>query len=113
MGALLDLLSINAGNTLFHTEEYMRYIDTHYNFLKENGSVVVDIDPGLAFKFEYNFFSLLVELKYNFEDFVVFLVMNQMRNPMEMTRDFKSLVVPNPEVLSNLKTLYRHQNKRV
>ena len=113
MGALLDMLSIDAGNSLYHTEEYMLYIRSHYNFLKENGAATVDVEPGLAYKFEYNFFSLLVELKYNFEDFVVFLVMNQMTSPMEMTRDFKSLVIPQPEVLANLKSLYRHQNKRV
>lgn len=113
MGAILDSLALNGGNTIFHTEEYMRYISTHVPYLKENGAGSAEINPGLAYKFEYNFFSLLVELQYDFEDFVVLLLVNGFRCPTEMRKDFKQLIVPNPEVLANLKSLFRHQNKRV
>jgi hypothetical protein len=113
MGALLDSLAIDGGNAIYHTEEYMRYISSHVPYLKENNAGTVEINPGLAYKFEFNFFSLLVELQYEFEDFVVLLLVNGFRCPTEMDRDFKQLTIPNPEVLSNLKNLFRHQNKRI
>lgn len=113
MGALLNGLMIDQGNSLYHSAEFMRYIDNHVNYLKENGASVVDVDPGLVYKFEYNFFSLLVELKYNFEDHMVLLLVNGFKSPTDMTREFKSIVVPNPEVLTNLKQLFRYQNKRI
>ncbi len=113
MSTLLEGLMISGGNSIYHSAEYMRYIDNHVNYLKQNGGAVVDVDPGLVHKFEYNFFSLLVELKYEFEDFVVLLIVNGFKSPTDMTREFRQLIVPNPEVLTNLKQLFRHQNKRI
>jgi hypothetical protein len=113
MSTLLDSLAIEAGNPLFHSEEYMRYISAHVPYLKENGAGRVEVNPGLAYKFEYNFFSLLVELQYDFEDFVVLLLVNGFRCPTEMRKDFRQLILPNPEVLAKVKSLFRHQNKRI
>ncbi len=113
MSALLDTLAIQAGNSVFHTEEFMYYISTHLKYLRENGASQVAVEKGLVSKFEYNFFSLLIELNYDFEDFMVLLLMNGFTDPTEMTREFSLLVLPNQEVLRNLKQLYQHQNKRI
>lgn len=112
MSVLLEELMIEEGNSIFHTPEYMLYIRSHLLYLKAN-SGRVELDAGLVYKFEYNFYSLLVELKYPFEDFVVLLIVNGFNDPIEMTKDFRSLLVPAPEVVSRLKSLYRHQNKRI
>lgn len=112
MSAILDGLTLPSGNTLYHTVEFMRYIRTHVPYLKEN-AVAAEINPGLAYKFEYNFFSLLIELKYPFEDYVILLLVNNFTCPTEMRRTFNQLIIPNPEVISDLKTMYRHQNKRI
>lgn len=112
MGAILDGLAISGGNSLYHSVEFMRYIRTHVPYLKQN-SVGVEINPGLAHKFEYNFFSLLVELKYPFEDYMILLLVNNFTCPTEMRMTFNNLVIPNPEIISSLKSMYRHQNKRI
>ena len=112
MSAILDGLAKEGGNTLFHSVEFMRYISTHVPYLKQNAGRA-EINSGLAYKFEYNFFSLLVELKYEFEDFVILLLANDFTCPTEMKQDFKQLIIPDPEVVSNLKTMFRHQNKRI
>lgn len=112
MSALLEGLMIEEGNSIFHTPEYMLYIRSHLLYLKAN-SARVELDAGLVYKFEYNFYSLLVELKYPFEDFVILLIVNGFNDPIEMTKDFRSLLVPGPEIISRLKSLYRHQNKRI
>lgn len=113
MSALLDTLALQAGNSVFHTEEFMYYISTHLKYLRENGASQVAVDKGLVNKFEYNFFSLLVELKMDFEDFMVLLLMNGFTDPSEMTGEFQLLTLPDPEALKTLKQLYRYQNKRI
>lgn len=112
MGAILDSLAKDGGNALYHTVEFMRYIRTHVPYLKQN-AVPVEINPGLAYKFEYNFFSLLVELNYPYEDYMILLLVNDFTCPTEMRKEFNQLFLPNPEVISSLKSMYRHQNKRI
>lgn len=113
MGALLDTLSIAEGNPTFHSAEFLAYIASHMLYIKQNGLAETPIDPGLSYKFEFNFFSLLVEMKLNFEDFGILLLVNGFKCPTEMTRAFKVLKMPSEEVITRLKQLYQYQNKRV
>lgn len=109
----LDMLMQSSGNELYHSADYMHYITTHLKYLKENGASQTEINRGLVNKFQFNFFSLLVELNYSAEDFIPLLLINGFSSPSEMTNEFEVMTIPNPEVLSNLKSLYRYQNKRV
>lgn len=113
MSETLNQKMIDGGSDIFHTPEYMHYISTHLKFLKESGATKVGVKRGLINQFEYNFYSLLVELKCNIEDFIPILLINGFTDPTELTMEFTELVMPDPEVLNGLKRLYRHQNKRV
>jgi hypothetical protein len=112
MSTLLDNLAIDAGNSAYHGEDFLLYIRSHLLYLKDY-SVPVPLDKGLVYKFEYNLYSLLVEMKYAFEDFPIIMIVNGFTSPEEMTRDFTTMLIPDPQVVAQLKTLFLSKTSRV
>ncbi|MNH68838.1 hypothetical protein D3C73_209250 [compost metagenome] len=112
MSQLLNNLMQVEGATTFHTPEFLSYIHTHEAYLKAN-SIKTPLDPGLVHKFEYNFMSLLVELKLPIENLLIFMVVNDLDCPTQMTRDFKEMRLPDLGVVDNLKNLYLQTPGRI
>lgn len=112
MSQLLNNLMQRDGATIFHTPEFLSYVHAHEAYLKAN-SVKTPLDPGLVHKFEYNFMSLLVELKLPIENLLIFMVVNDLDCPTQMTKDFKEMRLPDESVVANLKNLYLQTPGRI
>lgn len=112
MSQLLNNLMTSGGATTFHTPEFLSFVHTHEAYLKAN-SVVTTLDPGIVHKFEYNFMSLIVELKYPVENLLIFMVVNDLDCPTQMTRDFKEMRLPDVGIIENLKSLYLQTPGRI
>lgn len=106
MSVVLDQMMVNSGNTLYHTPEFLAYVHSHKAVLKQN-SVRTPLDPGKVHVFEFNFMSMLIELGYPMENLLFFMMVNDITDPIEMTRDLKELWLPDPGLMDNLKSLYR------
>lgn len=112
MSELLSGAMISGGNDIYHTPEFLGFVRSHKNYLKQN-CVSAPLDPGIVHKFEYNFMSLLVEMKYPVEDIIIFMVVNDLNCVTEMDSTFTNLLVPDPGVVENLKSLYRQTPGRI
>ncbi|MNH53867.1 hypothetical protein D3C77_654850 [compost metagenome] len=112
MSQLLNNLMVVDGDTTFHSPEFLSFIHTHEAYLKAN-CVKTPLDPGIVHKFEYNFMSLIVELKYPIENLLIFMVVNDLDCPTQMTRDFKEMRLPDLGVVNTLKSLYLQTPGRI
>lgn len=112
MGALLDNLMVASGDNTYHSPEFLTYVRAHKNLLLQ-GSVVTPLDPGIVHKLEYNFLSLLIELSYPVENLMIMMVVNGFTCPTQMRKDFKNLVVPNPDMVATIKRMYRQVESRI
>lgn len=112
MSVLLSNLMVPEGATTFHSPEFLSFVHTHEAYLKAN-SVKTPLDPGIVHKFEYNFMSLIIELGYPVENLLIFMVVNDLDCPTQMTRDFKEMRLPDLQVVDNLKSLYLQTPGRI
>ncbi|MNI70056.1 hypothetical protein D3C76_89270 [compost metagenome] len=112
MSALLNTLMVSSGDTMFHSPDFLSFVHAHEAYLKAN-CVKTPLDPGPVHKFEYNFMSLMIELGYPIENLLIFMVVNDLDCPTQMTVAFKEIMVPDPGVVNNLKNLYRQTPGRI
>lgn len=112
MSQLLNNLMVSSGNTVFHSSEFLSYVHVHEAYLKAN-SVKSPLDPGVVHKLEYNFMSLIIELGYPVENLLIFMVVNDLDSPDQMTVDFKEILLPDINVINNLKSLFVQMPGRV
>ncbi|MND13035.1 hypothetical protein D3C87_1254350 [compost metagenome] len=112
MSQLLNNLMQRDGDTNFHSPEFLSFVHTHEAYLKAN-SVRTPLDPGIVHKFEYNFMSLIVELGFPIENLLIFMVVNDLDCPTQMTKDFKEMRLPDISVVENLKSLYLQTPGRI
>lgn len=112
MSAILAGTMVQGGNDIYHSAEFLSFIHSHETYLKAS-CVSAPLDPGVVHKFEFNFMSLLVELGYPIEDLIIFMVVNDFNCITDMTSDFKEIRIPDLNVVSNLKSLYRQTPGRI
>lgn len=112
MSELLNGTMVNGGSNIYHSADFLGFAYSHKNYIKAH-CVPAPLDPGIVHKFEYNFMSLLITMKYPVEDLIIFMVANDLRCVTEMTSDFKTLLVPDSGVVENLKNLYRQTPGRI
>lgn len=112
MASVLNEGMVDSGGDVFHTPEFLAYVQSHESLLKRY-SVVTELDPGMVHKLEYNFMSLLIELRYPVENIMFFMVANDIEDPTQFTGDTKSIVLPSVEVMDRLKNLYLQRPGRI
>ncbi|MOA70742.1 hypothetical protein D3C78_1998490 [compost metagenome] len=57
--------------------------------------------------------SLIVELGFPIENLLIFMVVNDLDCPTQMTKDFKEMRLPDISVVENLKSLYLQTPGRI
>lgn len=112
MSASINSMMVNAGNTIYHSPEFLTYAHAHKALLLQ-GSVSVPLDPGIVHVFEYNFVSLLIELGYPVENLIIMMIVNGFTCPTQMTKEFKNLIVPNPDMVSTIKRMFLQGESRI
>lgn len=112
MSASLNALMVRDGDNIYHSPEFLTFVHTHEHYLKAN-SVKAPLDPGIVHVFEYNFMSLIIELGYPIENLLIFMVVNDIDCPTQMTGEFKELRIPDPDVVDNIKSLFRQMPGRI
>lgn len=105
MSTILNSLMVSSGDTVFHSVEFLRFVHDHENYLKSS-SVVTNLDPGIVYQCEYNFMSLLVTLKYPIENIMMFMVVNDIDDPIQLSKEFIQMRLPDTGVMEQLKNLF-------
>lgn len=112
MSAILNSLMVPSGDTVFHSVEFLRFVHDHENYLKAS-SVLTNLDPSIVYQCEYNFMSLLVQLKYPIENIMMFMVVNDIDDPIQLTKEFVQMKLPDTGVMEQLKSLFLLASGRV
>jgi hypothetical protein len=100
----------NPGDLLFYTDSFRRVLEDHRIYLRETGNVnKVVIAPGLAYRFEFNFYGLM---KYkNVPPHLWWLLMRmmEMTSPDQMTREMSYYLYPDESVLTQIRSFHASQ----
>lgn len=112
MSNALTSQMVNFGSTVYHTDEFFAFVKTHEQIIKES-SVSTPLDIGVVHKLEYNFVSLLIELRYPLENLAFFMIANDLIDPTDMTIEMVSMNLPDEALMDRLKDLYRQKAGRI
>jgi hypothetical protein len=108
MGSRLNELCKDIGNSTFFTEEYLTYITTHLKFIREHSSTQIHtVDNQLVHKNMSDFFGLFMDMGIRYEDHQLLMMVNGILDPLDLTEEFTTLILPDGDLIDRLKLLFR------
>lgn len=108
MGAKLNELSRDIGNSVFFTTEFITYISSHLKFIREHSSTtVMELDKGLIHKNMNDFYGLFMDMGIRYEDHQLVMLINSFTDPFSLTEEVESILMPSGNLVDTLKTLFR------
>jgi hypothetical protein len=108
MGRRLNELCNDIGNADFFSENYLTYISTHMKFIREHATTsVMEIDEQLVHKNMNDFYGLFMDMGVRYEDHQLLMLINGFSDPMDLTAEVKTIVVPSGGLIDRLKLMYR------
>jgi hypothetical protein len=94
----------NAGDALYYDEGFRRVLEDHRVYLRTVGNVKrVTIQPGLAYRFEFNFYGLLKF--HSVPQYLWWIIMRmlEMTSPDQMTRNLPLYFFPDESILTQIR----------
>jgi len=109
---LISSLAINPGSPIFYDRLFRITLESYLTWLINDSSTQqINIDPQLAYKFEGDFFGLL--LQYNIKPYLhwVIMRMNGLTSPLDSEADINTLLIPNDAVIEQIRQSYVSTNR--
>ncbi len=96
----------NPSDLLYYDDRFRRVLEDHRIYIRNNGNVrKVNISPGLAYRFEFNFYGLL--RFHGVPQHLWWLIMRlldpEMTSPDEMSRTLQYYIYPDEAVLTQIR----------
>jgi hypothetical protein len=111
----IDDLMLDPGPTIYYNDEFRRVLEDHMTVLRTSaGTRIIDIDAGTAYKFEADFYGLLVQLNVPLHLHWVVLRVNNMTNPSEFKvprTEGIELRIPDPNAIGQILQSHRTTRK--
>ncbi|EKD89522.1 MAG: hypothetical protein ACD_33C00046G0003 [uncultured bacterium] len=100
----IDSLMTNTGPAIFHDQAFLAVLEDHMSYLRSHPTtVVLNIDPNKAYKYEFDLNGLL--LLYSVPTYLHWLTMrmNNMTSPTDYRKDKLILLVPNDGIVGHIR----------
>lgn len=97
---------------MYYMDGFRAELEEHLAYLRSaKDARIVQVDPGLAYRYEFNFYALLDSLKVPKHMQWLVMRLTGMRSPDEMDRTFQAFILPDEimveQIRSNWATLHR------
>ena len=109
---LIDNLMNDPGDDIWYDQTFRITLEDHLTWLKNNsGTLQITIAANDAYKYEGDFFGLLN--KYNAPPYLHWIIMrmNGLTSPSDSDASINTLLVPNLNVLDNIRQSYISMNR--
>lgn len=108
MGTRLNNMQQDDGSDYLYTDAYLTYMASHMRFLREHSSTIkVELDQGLVHKNMNDFYGLFMDMEIRYEDHQLLMMVNGYNDPLELTEEVETLLIPDGALVDSLKQLYR------
>ncbi|MND14836.1 hypothetical protein D3C81_193450 [compost metagenome] len=97
----------DAGATVYYDQAFRRVLETHMGLLRNlQETRYIEIEKHLAYKYEFDFYGLLQELKIPMNLHWVIMRVNNMVDPREFKSTMERFLFPPAEVVDNIRKLH-------
>lgn len=108
----IDALMLNDGPTIYYDEDFRNVMEDHMTLLRTSATTqVIAVDPGKAYKYEFDLWGFLTEYNVPVELHWIAMRMNQMTSPMDFGPAVETMLIPDPGVISKIQQ--SHSTTRV
>jgi hypothetical protein len=108
MGAKLNDLGRNTGSSVYNNSAYMNYISSHLKWLREHPTTgLIALDKKIIHKNLNDFIGLFIDIGIRYEDHLIMMLVNNYLDPFDLTEEVETLIVPNNQVVDQLKLIFR------
>lgn len=99
------------GDTTFYEPAFMAILEDHRVYLAQesNGSTLVEVPPGEAWRFRFNFYGLLAHMDVRVEFRWITMRVNDLVNPKDYDGTLTTLRMPNLAMLNSLADIFNTQ----
>lgn len=88
----------------YYTDAFRNVLESHLSFLRGHSTTqYIAVDPGSAYRFEYNLYLLLTDLNYPSHMHWLIMRLSGLTSPLDMRENFTTLVVPDQSIVDQLK----------
>jgi len=99
----INALAINPGPAIFYDPDFRNVLEDHLTKLKSSvRTITVNVDPMLAYRFEYSFYALLNALNVPVFKHWITLRMLGYRSQFDVDRTITTIYVPSDTELNQL-----------
>lgn len=101
---LVDNLMNDSGPLDYYDPSFRQVLEDHLSYLRNHPTtVMVNVEPARAYKFEFDLFSLLGVYTIPVHFHWLTMRMNKMVMPSEATKELRSLLVPDFAVVERIR----------
>lgn len=102
---------LTGGPQVFYTPEFRAVVEDHLTYLKQQvTNTVVDISPHDAYKYQGDFFGILLEYKVLPQFHWIVMRMNDMMSPKDYDGETLTFIRPDEKVLISLANTFNSQS---
>lgn len=107
----LEELMLVEGPVLHYDAGFRRVLEDHMTYLRSHASTIsMDVDAGVAYRFESDFYGLLNNFRVPAYLHWLTLRMNRLVNPTDFKAEARPILIPNETVVGRI--LQSHQTSR-
>jgi len=107
---LVDNLMRDPGASIYYDPDFRNVLEAHMTVLRQNVREIVAIDPAAAYKYEFDFFSLLSFHKVPDNMHWIVMRMNNFTSPTDNDRTISNLLLPDTQLVARIASA--HKTKR-
>lgn len=103
----VDLMMDAAGGDVYYSNEFKMVLESHLGYFRRLPTTkLFDIDPKLAYMYEYDLSGLLTAMRVDKKYHWLIMVMNGIKSPFDVTQTLKTLVMPAFSEVEKVKGVY-------
>lgn len=104
----INSLAVGESYSFYYTKEIKNLLESHLEFLKNHPeSRVVQITPNIAYKYEGDFYGLLMTLRIPQQYHWITMRMNDLTSPTDMPENKIAFIQPSFDVVDQIISMYR------
>lgn len=103
----IETLMSGMDQQTYYDQGFRDVLEDHLSFLRNSESTVRrTVVPGVALRYQFDFYSMLAELGIPHHLHWIVMRMSGLTNSNQMTLEFNTVVIPDPQVLERLRGAY-------
>lgn len=109
----IDDIAIPVGAEVYYTQGFRDCLEDHLFYIKENVRTVANIEPMTAWRWQSDFYSLLLHMQVPVYLHWVTMRVNDMTNPNEYSPDQLQIRIVDEGIIEDIRATYKtHQVRR-